>query len=65
MGGDWGKTEEKTGWRLGKRWKEIGKDRVQNDEAHKACMLMLQTARLLGNLCVLVLLNYAILYLKE
>ena len=65
MGGDWGETEKKTGWTLGKSWKEKARDRVQNDEAHKACRLMLQTPRLLGNLCVLVLLNYASLYLED
>ena len=43
MSGDWGETEKKTGWTLGKSSKEKGKDRVQNDEAHKACRLMLQT----------------------
>ena len=35
MSGNWGETEKKTGWTLGKRWKEKGKDHVQNDEAHK------------------------------
>lgn len=42
-GGDWANIEIKH-----------GKDRVQKDEANKACWLTLQTPQIVGNLCVFV-----------